>query len=73
VNALDLFLDALGWFVDILNAVAWWRFWVCIGAAAALAAAVWFLVPADNVRLPAVIAIGLTGLLSGFAWQWNSQ
>lgn len=69
----DGFLDIVGALIDISNALDWWRFWVCVAVAAAVGAAVWFTVPNDQIRLPAVVVIGLTGVVSGLVWHWKSR
>ncbi len=73
MNWLDGFLDIVGGLIDMVDALAWWRFWCCVAIASVIGAAVWFTVPVDNIRLPAVILIGLTGVVSGLVWHWKSR
>jgi len=69
----DGFLDIVGALIDVANALDWWRFWVCAATAAVVGAAIWFLVPDDTIRLPAVVLVGITGVVGGLVWHWKSR
>ena len=66
---IQLLLDIVA---AVGEAIASWRFYLCVAAVATVIAAIYWWMPDSPWRLALEIATGFVGLLGGIVWEWRA-
>lgn len=66
---IQLLLDIVA---AVGEAIASWRFYLCVAVAATVIAAIYWWMPDSPWRLGLAIATGSAGLLGAIVWEWRA-
>jgi uncharacterized membrane protein YccC len=66
-------LDVVEAFVELLDFLAYWRFWLPVLLAAAVTVFISYTFPDPIVRWVLGVPVILAGIVSGLVWHWKKD